>query len=136
MKAAIIFFLFLCFHLSGGHNYAQASAHNTPTGCAPAQNVGKTRQFKSVHANQDNIQTKYAGFSDENTSLLSVVDDDEEDDEHIIGKHISLVRYILAFSYAFILDCRYSCHADSLTFYKHPSPIGSYKYIEQRVLRI
>jgi hypothetical protein len=135
MKAAIIFFLFLCCHLLGGHNSAHASGHNAPMGYAPARSIEKIRQLKTLNTNQDNIQTKYAGFS-ENTSLLSAEDDDEEDDEDVIRKHISLVKYILAFSYAFIFDCRSHCQADSLTFYKHPSPIGSYKYIEQRVLRI
>jgi hypothetical protein len=136
MKAAVIFVLFLCIHLLGGHNYAQASGHDTQRGYSPALNIDKTRQLKSVTANQDNIQTKYAGFNEENASLLSVADDDEEDDEDIVRKHISLVRYILAFSYAFISDCRYNFHSGNLTFYKHPFPAGSEKYIVQRVLRI
>lgn len=133
MRDAILFFLFMCFHLTCGTTYAHASAPST--GYTSTRTIEKTQQVIATTADQDLILAKCGSLVEENTSLPTV-DDNEDDEEDSLQKHISLVKYILAFSYAFVFDYHYNCHADNLAFYTPPSLLGSYKYIEQRVLRI
>jgi|SRR6476620_4071768 len=133
MKFVVAFFLYLCFHLLGGNNDAHASAHSYNH--SYWQHIGKTQQLESLLADHERMITNNSGLAEDNDHLISVEDDDEGH-EDLIKKHLLQARYILAFSYVFILQYQPNNQADPLPFDRHVAFSSTPKYIVQRVLRV
>lgn len=133
MKFVVAFFLYLCFHLLGGNNDAHAMAHGYNHFLW--QHNGKTQQVESLLADHDRMITKSNGLVEDNDHLISVEDDDEGHEDWI-KKHLLHAKYLLAFSYVFILQYQSNCQADPLPFYGPIAFSSTPKYIVQRVLRV
>jgi hypothetical protein len=133
MKLVFTFFLFVCSHLVGGFNFAQASAYTGKTCSSPTQCIEKTQQIDSADTNREYTVTTDEGSVEVYQDLINIEDDDEEDN---FRKQIASASQFLAFCYAFLSNPPSSYHSDRLPFSRHLSGIGSSKYIVQRVLRI
>jgi len=130
MKPVILFFLFLCAHLSGAHE-AHASGH-PGVSYAAVLDIGKTDHAETTPTPYW-LTTRNAGLVQDNSNLFSVENEDEED---TIRKQISLARFLLICSYALILSCFCSLAKEQLPFDWYQSNTSSRKYILQRVLRL
>ena len=134
MRIVVIFFLFLCFSLSGMYDYVHLDAYQNRISYSPAQNIEKTQQAKFTNAYRDFTVTKNTSLGKEKEHFVIV--EDEEEDHVSARKYVLLVRYFTTLSLAFNFNYSLSIFKDSLPFCTHLSYSSSYKYITQRVLRI
>lgn len=134
MRIAVIFFLFLCFSLSGVNDYVHLDAYQNRISYSQVQNIKKTQQAKFTNANKDFTVPKYTSLGKEKEHLL--INNEEEEDYVSARKYVLLVRYFTTLSLTFNFNYSLSIFKDSLPFCTHLSYSSSYKYITQRVLRI
>lgn len=132
MKHVAVFFLFLFAYLAGMCHYAPTGDMSRKTGYTEVSSFEKKLAIDDTTAKQDLIQTEDTGLNGKNAFEIGV----EDDDEDIIEKHISLVKYTLAFSHASASAYRSSCLANQLPVYNHVPYTSSCKYILQRALRL
>lgn len=134
MRIVVIFFLFLCFSLSGVYDSVHLDACQNRISYLPAQNIEKTQQAKFTNAYKDFTVTKNTSLGKEKEHFVIV--EDEEEDHVSARKYVLLVRYFTTLSLAFNFNYSLSIFKDSLPFCTHLSYSSSHKYITQRVLRI
>jgi hypothetical protein len=132
MKLVFTFFLFVCFHLVGGYNFAQASAHTGKICNSPSRYIEQTQEADNAGTNREFALTTDEGLVIVSQDLINI----EDDEEDAFRKQLAPARYFIAFYYAFLSNPYSYHHSDRLPFSRHLSGIGSSKYIVQRVLRI
>jgi len=134
MKPLVLFFLFLCFELLGGHDHVNASSHSFKICCASTKTIEKT-QSETAYSKQDYVISRSDGFGWDSSPLISV-DNENEDEDDLIKKHTLLAKCFVAFYYTFISSYVSKGNVEPLSFSKHLAYLGTHKYIAQRVLRI
>ena len=134
MKAAVVFFLSLCFLLLGRYDHVDAGLYHHRVSHSPAQHMEKTLLTKFRNTDQAFLLIKNNSLSEKRENFLNA--EDEAEDFAFSRKYISLPRYFIALTYASVLIFFYSYSKNRLPFCKHLSYASSYKYILQRVLRI
>lgn len=132
MKAAVVFFLSLCFLLLGRYDHVDAGLYHNRVSHATAQHMKKTLLTRDT--DQTFLLIKNNSLSEKRESFLNA--EDEAEDYAFSRKYLSLPRYFIALTYASVLIFFYSYSKNRLPFCKHLSYASSYKYILQRVLRI
>jgi hypothetical protein len=126
---ALIFFLFLCFHLISGKSDTIARVRK---GMPVNQSGQRGQLLKNLQVKDDETVFKNDDCVEE-TSLIGVEDDDED---FITRKLTMLTRYVVAFTSVFILLVHVGSPISRLPFLQHLSYLGSPKYIVLRVLKI
>ena len=133
MRVAVVFVLFLCFHLLGRYDYANA-AHGSNKFYSAGQHSGKTEQVEIPTTDGGSIFTAADGLKEGKDHLVSV--DDEDEEELVSRKSILLDKYFSAFYYAFIASHSFNAAGKIFSSYESFSNTGTCIYLEQRVLRI
>ncbi|WP_147202178.1 hypothetical protein [Segetibacter aerophilus] len=132
MKPVAFFFLFLLSYLAGICNYAPLGDNSSKIIHSKVSGSAENLSIENSTTKHNLIQTENTGLNGERAFEFSI----EDDDEDIIEKHISLVKYTLAFSHAFAQSYRSSCNAQHFPVYNYIPYISSCKYIVQRALRL
>jgi hypothetical protein len=133
MKNIVIFFLFIFAGLIGNH-FAKASDFTGKISYSALAGYEQNSELSGLVADHDYRLTFDTNQIVENSFPISIEDDEENED--VIKKHISQVKYFLAFCYAFTLNNRSGSLAERIALPKHLSYTSSCKYILQRALRI
>jgi hypothetical protein len=129
---AIVFFVYLCFHLLGGGHYLHADTNHGSTNYSSSYNFTKNLKVKLLNQDQGSLLIEDADvdLDEEHTS-----GDNTKagvSDKFIFKKHSLLDSWYLTFSHQFVLKDYSECFKIFLLFCGHSNPI----YIRQRVLRI
>lgn len=133
MKAAIAFFLSLCFLLLGRYDAVHAGDYHLGNQL-PAQQIEKTQLTKLRNTNQAFSLVKSNHLIEKREDLMSA--EDEVEDLVFSRKYVLLSKYFITLACASLLIYCCSYFKNRLPFCKHLSYASSYKYILQRVLRI
>lgn len=134
MRAAVLFFLSLCFLLLIGADYGNSGTHHSRIDYLPAQNSKATQNAKFSNTSQDFSITKSINLSEEKVYLINVEDEDE--DLVSVRKYVLLVKYFVTLASISLLIYFYNYFKNRLPFCHHLSYILADKHILQRALRI
>jgi hypothetical protein len=129
----VVFFLFLCFLLLKGYDYASAGVHHAGPHYSSAHYIEKSNQVKFESTNQKFPVIISHSLSEKKEELISLENEDE--DLSFTRKYV-LADCILALIFAWFLLFPGTYLKKRLPFCWHLSYTSSYKYILERALRI
>jgi hypothetical protein len=124
-----LFFICVCYLLLGGYNYLYTGKrhHSYST----SLHIEKNHQSKFTDKKQHYPVLKEANASQQEVNLLADIEDEDNNDT-AARKYKLFARLLYALSWSFILNWLYN----RFKIPRPHSPVFSYKYITQRVLRI
>jgi hypothetical protein len=125
MRIVVLFFLTLCFFISGLSGHTQAETY---------QNRKIARTIKFINPKSQSLIAKSEGIIDDHIDLINVEDD--EDDFVSARKYVLLGNYFATLVSSFISSDPSTPIINKAAYCQYSFNISSYKYLTLRVLRI
>lgn len=129
MKAAVVFFLFLFFHLVGRFDAGSAGLHGNKACIVPRGSA-----IRVTHLKQD--RTVAESCNEQNSEFTGIEDDDENETEVFARKKNRLEKCFSVFFDALLASVYADWSPAYVSFFNPPSQHDSCLYLTQKALRI